>query len=354
MHISLAPAQAGHYDAGQIPKALRPMSLNHALAAEQLLRRYLQYRLHECLPGAPELDDIRVVVPVRGVRSLVRIVEWGGEPQAVLRFAELKRVEEHHEVVDRLLREAEVCAPRLLDVYRLRRRGLAVLTEEFLSGRPPLPGQLRPGDPPALAALLRRLHSLRAAGLGRPEALTPANLKKRQARRLRHCLHALRRYGPPEIKGAQRREVRRRLGRVLAELPELSAYRLCHGAPNPGNLLRLHGGGFAMLDVDTMAFGHPAADLAQLYEQLFQSDPIAIARFEAAYFNEPDADNAALRRALPAFRALQELAVAAVNSRRMRLKQRENRKFTGARAKALRAWEQAFERLDEAEAQRMA
>jgi Ser/Thr protein kinase RdoA (MazF antagonist) len=205
-----------------------------------------------------------------GNRQVVLEGRRGGERVAVRRSGRsVASLGWEIELLDRLA-GAGFLVPVMLPALDGRRHVNGVVVQAWLDGTPP-----GPGDWPAVAAELGRLHAVTAGWPQRPGAVSTSDLIQAD------------RGGDVDLTELPAEGVSacRRAWAALAGRPRA----VVHGDPGPGNI-RMSRGGAGLLDWDEARVDYTALDLADLPGQADRSAWIAVRAWEAAsgWRAEPD------------------------------------------------------------------
>ncbi|HUT25003.1 MAG TPA: aminoglycoside phosphotransferase family protein [Sumerlaeia bacterium] len=296
-----------------------------ALILDQFLKRYVERRLPR-LQG-PTKGEVKMVVPLTGVMSLVRLIEVGGVPRAVIRVYP----DSQADLVDRRLRADALVethglnAPRLIDVHESRRTGLVAIVEEYLQGTHPEPKDLDTPRVEALADAVAGLHAVRAGHFGPLGAESRGDFSAEARRMVRNRWRSVRRWAatqsraaPAPIDGASRRLAKKWFRAFARRFADLKEFSLIHDKPNRGNLIfQTDPLRCVFVDLSTLRYGHPAKDLVQICHEILGGSARWIETFLTRYFAQAaHCDRADYEALAPFYHAYYHLGQCAINCRR--------------------------------------
>lgn len=320
-----------------------------ARAIDQFLKR-VALRLAERL-GASRCN-LRLVVPLDGAMSIVRVVEAGGVARAAVRVYE-SGWRRGRELEQRLHADVAVWrhgldAPRILDVVEARRLGIVAVAEEFVSGEHPFPEKMTPDKTRALARTLARLHRVRRQGFGRLGAERTGDFSSAALGQVANRFRSVARWAPPAVRPEAQRRVRGWFERQAPRTAQPDGYSLIHDKPNRGNLLYdAAADRFRFIDLATLRYGASAKDLVQAIHEVIGFEQPLTDAFLEAYYGELAVPGARERddARRPFWHAYYHLSQCAINCRRLRKSGRgdgENQAL-----KAVNHWNRLLRVLDE-------
>lgn len=283
------------------------------------LKRYVERRLakSKILPRG----EVKIVIPMTGVRSLVRLVEVDNVPRVVVHLYSRSQIGivDHRMLADNLIERYEIDAPKLLDLYESDKAGITALVEEFIPGKHPSPETLVGVRIEALAKSLHHLHEITSDRFGSLGGRTRRGTFARAAYgQATNRFRGVRRWGPRSIKWGARRRAKKWFRSSAQRFADLESFSLIHDKPNCGNLIwRPDCGRFSFVDLTTLGYGYRAKDLVQVNHELLGNDEAKIAEFESHYFkNGSDSLVEQYRVLAPFFHAYYHLSQCAINCRR--------------------------------------
>ncbi|MBN1868555.1 phosphotransferase [Candidatus Sumerlaeota bacterium] len=293
------------------------MSLD-ALKTDFFLKRYIERRART-YARLPE-GEIQLVIPLAGVRSIVRLIQVDGVSRAVVRVYSRREgaAVDHRLRSDALVENHRLDAPRLLDIYESRRQGMTAVVEEFVRGVHPDPIALDDRQIEALARTFVRLLEVRSPEYGRVGDTRRGDYSREAFRRFKNRFRSVRRWAPPMIGRPAKRLVRRWFRDWSRRFAGTTEYSLVHDKPNLGNVLwDAEAGRFVLIDLTTLSFGCPAKDLVQVEHEVLGGDATRIERFQSRYFSGWDTGaKARYDELLPYHHAYYRLCECAINCRR--------------------------------------
>jgi len=252
-----------------------------------LQRAFEQYVARRVLPelGSPRAAFALTATQL-GVNSDVFFLDIAGRPPLVLkairragRFSSLLRcaalLAEHGFKVPPIVYARR--ASRLFD-----RLGRHIICEERIVG----PTLAERGQSEALrtetARLFARLHRIQRTGWGPPDQRRSHGLYRLLCSKLQERLRAWRSCDSGLSPALAERMVAW-LKPWQQQIEQISVFSLCHGDPNPGNLIIGPHDDIYLLDIGHIRYVPPALDFFTLQFNLCEDDARMAAAFEAAY-----------------------------------------------------------------------
>jgi aminoglycoside phosphotransferase (APT) family kinase protein len=296
-----------------------------ALILDQFLKRYVERRLPR-LQGLAK-GEVKLVTPLTGVRSLVRLIEVAGLPCAVIRVLP----DSQADLIDRRLRADALVenhglnAPRLIDVHESRRTGLVALVEEYVHGTHPNPEDLDTPRVEALADAVAGLHAVRAQHFGPLGTASRGDFCAEARRMVRNRHRSVRRWAatrgraaPAPIDASSRQLAMKWFRAFARRFAHLKEFSLIHDKPNRGNLIfQPDPVRCVFVDLSTLRYGHPAKDLVQICHEILGGSARWIEAFLSRYYAQaPDCNRADYEALAPFYHAYYHLSQCAINCRR--------------------------------------
>jgi aminoglycoside phosphotransferase (APT) family kinase protein len=239
-----------------------------ALAADHLLKRYLSRSTARALLGAP--DSIKVLIPLTGLQSLVRLIEVDGRPRAVARIfppEEAASVERRKRAAE-LLADNGLAAPEVLDAYPDGKTGAVLLLEAFIEGPHPDPATITSPEIRALADTFARLHAVTSDRIGPFDEPKRGSLADEAKHRTTNRSKSVKRWAPPGIDRSTQKPIVQWLSRAAQSLDRIERCSLTHDKPNVGNLIWDEKQSlFRLIDLETLRYGASAKDLTQILHE---------------------------------------------------------------------------------------
>ena len=281
-----------------------------AHTTDLFVKRYVERRLARS--GLEGGGEVKVTLPLTGVRSVVRVIEIDGRPRAVVRVHAASGVDavDTRVLADMLVERHGLDAPRLLDVYEGRKNDLIAVVEEYVSGDHVAPDALRPGQIDALADTFARLHAVASPRCGALAAPSRSGYDDFAFGRASNRFRSVRRWAPSRITPADKRRVLRWFHACSRRLADVDAFSLIHDKPNRGNVIWNESDGrFVLVDLATLRYDCPAKDLTQIEHELLGGDAGRIERFRAAYFGDKPSPSGPLEAFHHAYYHLSQCAI---------------------------------------------
>ncbi|MBN1476669.1 aminoglycoside phosphotransferase family protein [Candidatus Sumerlaeota bacterium] len=245
----------------------------HAGFLESALKVHIRDQI--CKPRQWDLDACRLEIPLRGRKSLVRIlVAPDGEERLVLRLglgAAQNRECHAMRIASDLLVEHGIPTPRVIALFdRFGRRSAVLIHEEFIPGRTLEGTELTPPVIDALAQTLGRLHAVRSPQWGEPRLLKRHGYSTAAIGRFANRLRSLAIPAPLRPPRSERRAISQWARAWGPALEGLGEHSLKHGKLNAGNVMITPDGRAVLIDLESVHWGSAAKDLAQLRHEVFE------------------------------------------------------------------------------------
>jgi aminoglycoside phosphotransferase (APT) family kinase protein len=303
-----------------------------------------------CRPRQWNLDACRLEIPLRGRKSLVRILSGpDGEERLVLRLGlGAAQIRECHamRVASDLLVEHGIPTPRVIALFdKFGGRSAVLIHEEFIPGRALAETELTPPVIDALAETLGRMHAVRSTKWGEPRLPKRHGYSTAAIGRFANRLRGLAIPGPHTPPRPERRAISqwaRSWGPVLESLGEHS---LKHGKLNAGNVMITPDNRAVLIDVVSVHWGSAAKDLAQLCHEVFgdrEEDWRLFRERHRRTVGEEIAEE--IDRVWPFFNVYHRVAECAIAMKRLRRAERQRTESPPSQApeKIRRHWAEAL------------
>jgi hypothetical protein len=260
----------------------------NAYDSDRFIARYVANRLG----GSPMLPagEIKIVLPLNHWSLVSRCVEVDSQPAAFLYLygSDQSADADARKQADALVRNHDLFAPLLLDMYECPQTGIIGLLEQHIPGESSKTASLDEERIRALADTILGFHAITNARNGTLGALTSGSFVRHIHRQVHNRYRSIRRWAPPAITGHSRRAALHWLDVCAEGFRRLDTYHLIHDKPTRENWL-WHSGErrFYLLDPTALAYGCRWKDLAQIYYDVLGAEPECIACFDARYFGDP-------------------------------------------------------------------
>ncbi len=318
--------------------------MTEMLQAEQFLKRYVERQLIDSrfLPEDTTAKRLRLVIPLSGVMSVVRIIEIDGVPNKVVRLIDASKRDtvSHLQEVNKLVEKHRLRAPLVLDVHESQKHGLIALLEEYYEGENPDPKQADRTHIESLARLFSRLHAVQSDRYGAPLSLKRGSFDKDAMGQVKNRMRGVSRRAGSAISGAEQRDAMKWFRAMSKTLTSVNIFSLIHDKPNRGNLLwQPEQKDYAMIDLATMQYGHRAKDLVQVFHEVLDGDVQLIENFLSCYFiDQRHGMMDDFLQVQPFYEGYYQLSACAINCRRA-MKQKKTQGKTFFKAKIRRSWD---------------
>lgn len=288
-----------------------------------LVDQYIKdYLLKVLLPREKaDFAQCRVCIPLFGVKSLVRLVEFPDGRGIVLRVFPRRQRSLAHKLylADDLLEKYNISAPRIIDYEpSFSRARLAIIAEEYIVGDHVNQLSLTDDRIQQIAHLLGALHRIKSSTSGDIQKPKRSRYANALMRKVAHRLRNIRRHSLAVLDRRYLRSVRKWFLRWKSAFVYFSLYDLIHDKLNRGNVIfSADRKSVFLLDFATLQYGYKAKDLAQLYAEVLRDDPLLIEKFEHWYFTFlKEHELVELREIYPFFHAYYHLSQCAINLKR--------------------------------------
>jgi hypothetical protein len=292
-------------------------STQNVYRVEAATKRYIMDNL-DSLSGKSSVEQIRVEMPLAGVRSIVRFITLD-DVRFVLRvYPVVRRIEaELHKDASDMLAAHGINAPRIIEYSdEPSRYGVVLIAEEFIIGSSLRAEEMTRDHIVSLARQLAKLHSVHNAKWG--PLRSPREGKHFIA--LRKRIHRYMKLAAEKNFGLQEKREIEILAWFDAWAPQFDSlpyFSLTHNKLHHENCIFAEGDEYYFLDFTTLEWAVPAKDIVKVYHLLLQDDQQKIQTFNSHYFENISADDRAIfRKFHPFYEALFHLTSAATQAKR--------------------------------------
>lgn len=269
--------------------------------------------------------DIRITIPISGVKTVVRLVEsrkeadtdFSGVVVRIYSRSEADRVDRALRI-SRFLRKHSVNVPRLIDVCKVfKRDGVIFVAEELIPGKSPLELEMTPDRAKALGYSVKKLH---LAPINDTEfgGLFVNNFAREMNRRVANRIRGLKKFAQIKQKRTIIKKIKKWFSEQIRNFHKNAPLLVIHDKLHPGNIIYSEKEDkFYLIDLETVQPGCPTKDLMQIYHETLKQNQQLIEAFESAYFEEPSPLSRELAAQLTPFcDAYYHLAESAINWKR--------------------------------------